>query len=118
MDTVMSDLFLSSVLGKPVIDQQGQEIGKLWDLVMIPGEGFPEVSHLLVKKRKLIFSFPWPEIMLFNSFVISVRTRSTELPAYLSREGEILVSRDILDKQIVDVEGAKVVRVNDLKLRS
>ncbi|HLO24511.1 MAG TPA: CBS domain-containing protein [Geobacteraceae bacterium] len=114
----MTDLFLSSVLGKPVINQQGQEIGKLWDLVMIPGEGFPEVSHLLVKKGKLIFSFPWHEIILFNSFVISVRTRSTEMSSYLSREGEILVSRDILDKQIVDVEGAKVVRVNDLKLRS
>lgn len=118
MDTVMSDLFLSSVLGKPVINQQGQEIGKLWDLVMIPGEGFPEVSHLLVKKGKRIFSFPWHEITLFNSFVISVRTLSMELPSYFPREGEILVSRDILDKQIVDVEGAKVVRVNDLKLRS
>lgn len=117
MDTVMNELFLSSVLGKPVINQQGQGIGMLWDLVMTPGEVFPEVSSILVKKGKNIFTFPWHDILLFNSFVISVVTRSSEISRYTQREGEILVRRDILDKQIVDVEGAKVVRVNDLRLR-
>jgi len=118
MNTIINELFLSSVLGKPVINEQGREIGKLWDLIMIPGDGFPEVSCLLVKKGQQIYSFPWRDISLFNSFVISVRTRLTGLSPYLPREGEILVRKDILDKQIVDVEGAKVVRVNDLKLRS
>jgi magnesium transporter len=118
MNAVINELFLSSVLGRPVINQQGREIGKLWDLIMVPGDGFPEVSHLLVKKGKNLFFFPWNSISLFNSFVISVRNQSTELSPYLPRDGEILVRRDILDKQIVDVEGAKVVRVNDLKLRS
>jgi magnesium transporter len=118
MNTLSNELFLSSVLGRPVIDQQGREIGRLWDLVMIPGEGFPEVSHLLVKKGKQIFSFSWHEIALFNSFVISVHGHAPGSSPYIPREGEILVRRDILDKQIVDVEGAKVVRVNDLKLRN
>src|SRR6266702_1423682 len=117
MQTVMNELFLSSVLGKPVINQNGHEIGTLWDLVMTPGEVFPEVSNLLIKKGKNIFSFPWHDIVLFNSFVISVAARTGELPLYTPREGEILVRHDILDKQIVDVEGAKVVRVNDLRLR-
>ena len=44
------------------------------------------------------------------------RGRRSEIPAYVPREGDILVKRDILDRQIVDVNGAKVVRVNDLKL--
>ena len=117
MQTVMNELFLSSVLGKPVINQHGHEIGTLWDLVMTPGEVFPEVSNLLIKKGKNIFSFPWHDIVLFNSFVISIATRSGALPLHTPREGEILVKHDILDKQIVDVEGAKVVRVNDLRLR-
>ena len=118
MNTVINELFLSSVLGKPVINEQGREIGKLWDLIMVPGDGFPEVSHLLVKKGQQIYSFPWSDISLFNSFVISVRARLTGFSPYTPREGEILVRKDILDKQIVDVEGAKVVRVNDLKLRN
>ena len=118
MDKVMGDLFLSSVLGKPVINQQGQAMGVLWDLIMTPGAVFPEVSNVLVRKGRKKFSFPWQAISLFNSFVISVDTGAVPatMPLYEPKEGEILVRRDILDKQIVDVEGAKVVRVNDLKL--
>ena len=112
----MRELFLSSVLGKTVIDEQGQMIGRLWDLVMVPGEVFPEVSHLLVKGKRGAVTIPWQQIMLFNRFVISVSSRHFAATPYHPREGEILVKRDILDKQIVDVDGAKVVRVNDLKL--
>jgi flagellar motility protein MotE (MotC chaperone)/sporulation protein YlmC with PRC-barrel domain len=118
MKNVMSEIFLSSVLGKTVINTQGLEIGKLWDLTMVPGEVFPAVSHLLVKKRQRIVAIPWERISLFNRFVISISGPTNHLSEYLAREGEILVKRDILDKQIVDVNGAKVVRVNDLKLGS
>lgn len=93
-------------------------IGRLWDLIMVPGEVFPEVSHLLVKKQHRIISIPWSSITLFNRFVISVSSQPSDLISHTEKEGEILVKRDILDKQIVDVNGAKVVRVNDLKLGS
>lgn len=114
---VMSELYLSSVLGKTVINEQGKEIGTLWDMVMVPGEVFPVVSHLLVRMRREVVAVPWRDISLFNSFVVSIADRAAVTPHGL-REGEILVKRDILDKQIVDVNGAKVVRVNDLKLGS
>jgi magnesium transporter len=116
MNIVMSELYLSSVLGKTVINELGQEIGKLWDLVMVPGETFPEVSHLLVRRRKDTVSIHWREVSLFNPFVISIQGSPSEIPAFVPKEGEILVKRHILDRQIVDVDGAKVVRVNDLKL--
>jgi len=114
----MSEIFLSTVLGKTVINAQGHEIGKLWDLIMVPGEVFPQVSHLLVKKGSRVLALPWKRISLFNRYVISVSGTSSHIPEYLPRENEILVKRHILDKQIVDVNGAKVVRVNDLKLGS
>jgi magnesium transporter len=116
MNIIMSELYFSSVLGKTVINEAGQEIGKLWDLIMVPGETFPEVSHLLVKRRKDVVSVLWREVSLFNPFVISIQGSPSEVPAFAPKEGEILVKRDILDRQIVDVDGAKVVRVNDLKL--
>lgn len=119
MNNVLAEIFLSTVLGKTVINPQGQEIGKLWDLIMIPGEVFPEVSHLLVKSKRRILTIPWHNISLFNRFVISVSGPSHALSEYNPFSGgEILVKRDIFDKQIVDVNGAKVVRVNDLKLGS
>lgn len=118
MNVTINELFLSSVLGKTVINRQGMEIGKLHDLVMVPGEVFPAVSRLLVKRGKEIISIPWKNISLFNPVVISMAGPPEEMAEYSVREGEILVRRDILDQQIVDVNGAKVVRVNDLKLSS
>ena len=116
MNIIMSELYLSAILGKTVIDELGREIGKLYDLVMVPGAVFPQVSHLLVRKRKENLSIPWQDVSLFNPFVISIHGTPEVIPAYIPKEGDILVKRDILDRQIVDVNGAKVVRVNDLKL--
>jgi magnesium transporter len=116
MAITVTELFLSSVLGKPVIDEFGREIGKLWDIIMVPGEIFPEVSQLLIKGKEGIVALPWKVVYLFNPFVISVAGSKDSMRKYVARDGDILVKRDILDKQIVDVNGAKVVRVNDLKL--
>ena len=114
----INDMYLSSVLGRPVINERGRKIGTLDDLVMAPGETFPEVSHLIVKNGKRLAAIPWSSILLFNRFVTSVSGSAAELPPFVPGDREILVKRDILDKQIVDVDGAKVVRVNDLKIGS
>ncbi len=116
MTEELDEVNLSRVLDKTVIDEKGQEIGKLDDLIMIPGEGFPQVSHLIVRSRKQLIIIPWLAITLFNRFVISIGRSTVEFPRHEATEGEILLKRDILDKQIVDVDGAKVVRVNDIKL--
>lgn len=118
MTEELNEVYLSRVLDKTVINERGRKIGTLEDLIMVPGEVFPQVSHLIVKARKRLDLIPWSSITLFNRFVITVAGAGTSFPPYDSPEGEILVKRDILDKQIVDVDGAKVVRVNDIKLGS
>lgn len=116
MQRAPNELYLSSVVGKTVIDDQGRILGRLRDLIMVPGEIFPEVSHILVEYGKSVFQVAWGDIQLFNSFAISTVSTGSPRPDYVPREGDTLIKRDILDKQIVDVNGAKVVRVNDLKL--
>jgi CBS domain-containing protein/sporulation protein YlmC with PRC-barrel domain len=115
MNDTITDAYLSSVLGRTVINERGTILGKLWDLVMIPGEVFPEVSHLLIKNGKTTLTLSWQDVALFNRFVITARNLA-HLVTHTYSDSEILVKRDILDKQIVDVNGAKVVRVNDLKI--
>lgn len=117
--SVVNELFLSSILDRTVINEHGQEIGRLRDLVMVPGDIFPAVSHLLVRKnrdRNTTLAIPWRRVALFSRFVITVSGPVQGLPSYRRQQGEILLRRDILDRQIVDVNGAKVVRVNDVKL--
>ena len=117
MTVEINEVYLSAVLGRPVINSKGEELGVLRDLIMIPGDVFPEVSHIVIKARRGIQSLPWNEVALFTHVVISiVGTKPAALASFVPREGEILVKRDLLDKQIVDVDGAKVVRVNDIKL--
>jgi magnesium transporter len=117
MATEFNEIYLSDVLGITVINSKGDELGVLRDLVMIPGDVFPEVSHIVIKSRKGLKSIPWNEVALFTHVVISVTgLHPPGLTAFEPRHDEILVKRDLLDKQIVDVDGAKVVRVNDIKL--
>jgi magnesium transporter len=117
MTTEFNEIYLSSVIGRSVINSTGKEIGTLRDLIMVPGEVFPEVTHIVIKARKGTKTLPWSEVSLFTHVVISISSvHPPGLQSYEPSEGEILVKRDLLDKQIVDVDGAKVVRVNDIKL--
>lgn len=117
MRTEYSEIYLSSVIGRSVITSAGTEIGTLRDLVMVPGEVFPEVSHLVIRRGRAFETLPWGAVKLFTHIVISTTgTTPSGLMPYTPLDGEILVKRDLLDKQIVDVDGAKVVRVNDIKL--
>ena len=117
MTTEINEIYLSSVIGRTVINSNGDQIGILRDLIMVPGEVFPEVSHIVIKSRKGTKTLPWSEVTLFTHVVISTGSiKPLRLTTYLPEEGDILVKRDLLDKQIVDVNGAKVVRVNDIKL--
>ncbi len=113
----MSELYVSAVLGRPVIDPSGAALGRLDDLRLVPGETLPVVSGLFIRSAGERRFIPWRAVNLFTPVVVSAD------PDAVGRAGEpaedapdIRLRRDILDRQIVDVDGAKVVRVNDLKL--
>lgn len=110
------DIFISDVHKKPVLDQTGEEIGRLKDIVIGLGEPFPSVTALFVTSGRNTYAIPWDSVNLFNRRVISVNVVSSTLQPSSITSSDILVFRDMLDKQIVDINGAKLVRVNDLKL--
>jgi magnesium transporter len=114
--TYITDVYLSEVLKKDVIDQHGKRVGTLYDLVIVPGARFPGVIKLVLKNRKQLIEVPIRDVHLFNKFVITLNLSEEPLAYYRHHEGDILMKRHILDKQILDVNGAKIVRVNDLKL--
>jgi CBS domain-containing protein/sporulation protein YlmC with PRC-barrel domain len=109
------EIFVSEVYKMPVLDQTGEEIGRLTDIIIGTGEPFPAVNSLVVTGRET-YIFPWDVINLFNRRVISVTSPGANLIPSGPSPTDILVCRDLLDKQIVDINGAKLVRVNDLEL--
>ncbi|KHK01362.1 magnesium transporter [Desulfovibrio sp. TomC] len=121
----MNELYVSAVLGRPVIDPSGVELGRLTDLGLVPGKTLPVVSGLFIRSGGRRRFVPWSCVNLFTPVIVSADlsgeadsdtswTEDEETGAIT----DIRLRRDILDRQIVDVDGAKVVRVNDLKLHS
>ena len=69
------EIFVSEVYKKPVLDQTGEEIGRLKDIIVGMGEPFPAVTALVVQGRES-YVLPWDIINLFNRRVISVNALS------------------------------------------
>jgi CBS domain-containing protein len=102
-------LYLSALLNRPVVDENGREIGKLKDLVVTSRDQFPLVQALVVAARDGTRIVPAADVLSYPELRVRSQGRQNG-----TIDG-IYVARDIQDKQIVDTHGAKVVRVNDLQ---
>jgi len=110
------EVFSSEIIKKPVLDPKGEDLGRVKDMVIIKGDPLPMVSALIIERKKKLFWLAWTDLNIFNKKIISSRVYKDGLKPYELDENDLLILRDILDKQIVDANGAKVVRVNDVKL--
>jgi magnesium transporter len=110
------EVFSSEIIKKPVLDPKGEELGRVRDLVIVKGDPLPLISALVVERKKKFFILPWAELNIFNKRIMSSTVYHDNLEPYEMPEDDLLMVRDVLDKQIVDANGAKVVRVNDVKL--
>jgi len=111
-------IYLSQMLGKPVADSTGDEIGIINDIAIATGEVFPRVTSLAFRgPDKTPFMLSWRKyVEEFDGERIKLNVPAADIRFSYLQPDEVLLSRDLLDKQIVDTQGMKVVRVNDLKL--
>lgn len=113
-------LYLSQMLGKPVLDSNGEEIGRISDLAIQTGEVFPRITSLaFLGPSKTPFMVSWRKyVESYEDDRIQLNKPGYEIRFSYLQPDEILLARDLLNKQIVDTQGLKVVRVNDLKFSS
>ncbi|MCL4490423.1 MAG: CBS domain-containing protein [Nitrospirae bacterium] len=113
---LFGELFLSEVIKKPVFDPKGEVIGRMKDAVVVKGDPLPKISALIIERKKQLYRIKWEDINIFNKRIISSYLDTDSIGPSEGSGDDLLAVRDILDKQIVDANGAKVVRVNDIKL--
>jgi len=106
--------FFSDFLNRRVYNAPGQNVGKISDLVAEKAEPYPMIIGMMVRKRGREMYFPWGEIIQIEPQFIISEKGLMDLKASLSEKDIILLKEEVMDKQIVDTFGAKVVRVNDL----
>ena len=111
-------IYLSQLLGNPVYDSDGERVGRVSDLGIATGEVFPRVTALAVEgpgRTPLMIS--WRKYVDdFDEDEVSLKVVATDIRFSYLQPDEVLIVRDLLNKQIVDTRGMRVVRVNDLKL--
>lgn len=119
----MALLYYSTLASKPVLDRHGEKVAILKDLIVRINpeagkseEKYPPLAGLLAQTNRRSFWIPASQIESFDERGIKLYSALLSLERYERRDGEILLGKDVLDKQLVDVEGRRVIRVNDLAL--
>src|SRR5580704_17381701 len=114
-DSIVS---LAGILGRPVTNQTGQEIGRLEDVVArwSDGQTYPPVSGLVIRVGRRLAFVPATAIDRIAQAEVLLRSARLDLRDVVRRPGEVLLAKDVLDHQLVDVDGVQVIRAADLYL--
>jgi CBS domain-containing protein/sporulation protein YlmC with PRC-barrel domain len=121
--TSLTTFYLSGIIGKEAFDADGDAIGVIKDLLVNampsgqndPGHQLVTGIKLRIKKETHIYSFTTFRVVKARELINVSCTELIKLGTEESENGLLLVE-NILDKQIVDLNGRKLVRVNDVRL--
>jgi flagellar motility protein MotE (MotC chaperone)/sporulation protein YlmC with PRC-barrel domain len=106
---------LTALLGTPVTDAQGHLRGRLQDIAVATGPDAGKVAGLVLKTRAGLFIVPSHEVMETPAGTLELRSAGALTP--LGDQGNYLyLQQDLIDRQIIDIHGRKVVRANDVDL--
>src|SRR5215213_11910317 len=110
-------LYLSQVLNRPIRDLDGERVATIKDVIVRLGEeDHPPVTGFVARYRRRDFFLPRWRMAEFGEAGARLNSDILDLRPFARREGEVLLARDVLDKQLIDVDGKRVVRVNDVQL--
>lgn len=108
---------LSEIVGSPIVERQRERIASVKDVVARLREGsYPLVTGLVSRSAGRDFYIPIERITEIRPGEVSLRSGAVDVASFQRREGEILLVKDVLDRQVIDIRGTRVVRVNDLYL--
>jgi magnesium transporter len=123
---------LTELLDKPIRDPSGDEVARLGDLVVRipphesdaqpprPVDLYPPVTGLVARLKgphghRDVY-IPWEKVAHLGVDGVQLSSPALNLRRFSKREGEIVLRGGLFDRQVVDVEGRRVVRINDLDL--
>ncbi|MDP3485278.1 MAG: PRC-barrel domain-containing protein, partial [Methanobacteriaceae archaeon] len=109
-------MYISEFIKKPVLTPDGAEIGKLKDVIVSPLHSYPIIKALTINTSdKKLMNISWKYVDNINKEII-LKSDLNQLKEYELKKHEICLFKDVIDRQVVDIEDKKVRRVNDLKI--
>lgn len=110
---VLTDFFFSRMLGKPIIDADGNRIGKVRDMVALWDGATPRITAIKFQPRHQGL-LPIGLVASFGDDGLRLAVPFAQAHTKPLRDDELYVARWLLDKQIIDLKGSRLVRVNDI----
>lgn len=110
-------LHLSLVVGGRLLDAAGGRAGRVDDVVVRLHEGdYPPVSGIVATVAGRRVFVPAERIGELAHGRATLTTTRIDLQPFRRREGEVLLKHDLLDRQLINVDGARIVRANDIEI--
>jgi magnesium transporter len=113
----MSVVALSELLGATVRDASGTVRGRVREIAIAPQDHPTRIAFLIVKTPSGERVLP-PDAISSAGATVRAATDVSQWERFSPSDGLLLLKRDLLDQQIIDIHGRKVVRVNDVELES
>ncbi|MBC8015460.1 MAG: magnesium transporter [Sporomusaceae bacterium] len=112
---ILGEFYFSQLLGKPIYDKSGRTIGKIRDMAVRWDGAYPRIIGIMHEK-KVHELIPIDQIESCNYKEVRLKEDFKLENTVTLHETDIYISRWLLDKQIIDLKGSKIVRVNDITL--
>ncbi len=110
-------LHLSSIVGSPLRDADGERLGKVADLIVrLGGTGYPPITGVLATVAGRASFVGVERVSEIGPGGVVLRKAKLDLRHFERRPEEVLLKRDLLDRQLINVEGARLVRANEIEL--
>ncbi|WP_048191891.1 magnesium transporter MgtE N-terminal domain-containing protein [Methanobacterium sp. SMA-27] len=109
-------MYLSDFIKKPVISPTGERIGKLKDVIVSSDHSYPIIKALKISTTgKETINVSWRYIGGLGK-EIKLKYSLEDIKPYKIQKHDIILLKDVMDRQVVDIEGKKIRRVNDIKI--
>jgi MgtE intracellular N domain/CBS domain len=108
---------LSLVVGSDLVDRQGGKLGRIDDLIVRLGDAeYPPVSGVLATVAGRQVFVPADAVAEIDHGRITLRAVQLDVQPFERRPREVLLKKDVLDRQLINIKGARLVRANDIEL--
>jgi CBS domain-containing protein len=117
MSVAPAILHLSLVCSGELTDTDGRKLGRIEDLVVrLAGEEYPPISGAVAKVAGRLVFVPAEQIAEIEHGRVALAEARLDLQPFERREGELLLREDLLDRQLINVDGARLVRANEIEI--
>jgi CBS domain-containing protein len=114
--TAPAILHLSLVTGGGLADADGRKLGRVEDLVVRLAEDYPPITGAVAKVAGRLVFVPAEQIGAVEHGRITLTKARLDLKPFERRDGELLLREDLLDRQLINVEGVRIVRANEIEI--